>query len=144
MEKLIFNRIFYVSIIAWLIAQTIKLILDFTKNKKLNFRVFVGTGGMPSAHTAIVSALSTAVGLKNGFGSTEFAITAVISLIIMTDAAGVRRSVGRQASALNKIISEMNKQGYVETETVKELLGHTPVEVFIGAIVGILTTLIFY
>jgi len=110
----------------------------------LDFSRMVGAGGMPSSHSAFVTALTTAVGQKSGWNSPELAISLVFALIIMYDAAGVRRAAGKQARILNQIMEDL-QQGeklYSEGEKLKELLGHTPVEVFAGAILGIGVALI--
>lgn len=122
---------------AWFAVQLFKLLADAVKNRKVNFRRFVETGGMPSSHSAVVTSLMTAVGLEEGLTSSIFAITFVFSMIVMYDAAGVRRAAGKQASVLNQIIN--SKQIKVNTnEKLKELLGHTPIEVLVGAIFGII------
>ncbi|MBI4970462.1 MAG: divergent PAP2 family protein [Candidatus Omnitrophica bacterium] len=129
-------------ILSWLGAQTIKVVRGAIQEKKLDFRWFLNSGGMPSSHSAAVASLSTVVGLYYGFGSIPFGITLVYSLIIMFDAAGVRRNVGRQAVILNKIVDEMSKGKQLEEKRLKELLGHTPKEVFAGALFGIVMSLI--
>lgn len=96
---------------------------------------------MPSAHSAAVSALTTATGLYYGFGSIPFGICLLFSLIIMFDAAGVRRSVGRQSVLLNKLIDQLSRSGVIEHGQIKEILGHTPIEVFAGALMGVAGTL---
>ena len=130
-------------IVAWTLAQTLKVIRGVIREKRFNFRWFVATGGMPSSHSAVVGSLSTVVGLYYGFGSLPFWITLVFSVITMFDAAGVRRAVGRQASILNKIVDEISEKGQIREERLKELLGHTPVEVFAGAFLGIVIALLF-
>ncbi len=130
-------------IFAWFLAQTLKVVGGIIREKRFNFRWFVMTGGMPSSHSAAVTCLSTVVGLYYGFGSILFWMALVFSVIIMFDAAGVRRAVGRQASILNKIVDEISHKGQVQEERLKELLGHTPVEVFAGAFLGIAAALIF-
>ena len=118
-------------------AQLLKFIGHIIKTKKVDFQVLATTGGMPSAHTAGVIALSTTVGLIRGFEQVEFAIALGFSLVVMYDAAGLRRSTGKIAACLNKICDEVYSQGQMQTERLKELLGHTPVEVFGGALLGI-------
>lgn len=121
---------------AWLTVQLFKLLSDTVIHKKINFRRFVETGGMPSSHSAVVTSLMTSIGIAEGFNSTIFAVSFVFSLIVMYDAAGVRRAAGKQARILNQLIN--SKQVKVDTnEKLKELLGHTPVQVFVGAIYGI-------
>ncbi|MGI6574511.1 MAG: divergent PAP2 family protein [bacterium] len=130
------NPILMASIIAWFLAQSIKVALTFWVEKEIDFRRFVGSGGMPSSHTAFVFALAVGVGRQVGWSSAEFAIAVVLALIVMYDAAGVRRAVGNQAEVLNKIIDEFFHKGKFHEERLKELLGHTPKEVFAGALLG--------
>ncbi|HNV86862.1 MAG TPA: divergent PAP2 family protein [Candidatus Omnitrophota bacterium] len=126
---------------AWILAQTLKVVGGVFREKKINFRWLLQSGGMPSSHSAAVASLSTVVGLYYGFGTMPFWISLVFSVIIMFDAAGVRRAVGRQAGILNEIVDEIQK-GKVQEERLKELLGHTPIEVFAGAALGITVALL--
>ncbi len=135
----------FTAIICWFIAQVIKVISVIVTDKRVDFGRFIGAGGMPSSHAAFVTGLATAVGLNCGFSSEEFAISAVLALVVMYDAAGVRRAAGEQAKILNKIVSEWGEQNYKNTEVrLKELLGHTPKQVFAGAILGIAIAMIRY
>ncbi|MDP2922073.1 MAG: divergent PAP2 family protein [Candidatus Omnitrophota bacterium] len=138
------NQLFFTVLMAWLVAQTIKAAIGVIREKKFNFRWFVGTGGMPSAHASTVSALTTAAGITYGFSSPFFAITFFFAFIIMFDAQGVRRQSGHQAEALNKIIEDIYLNKGIQQERLKELLGHTPIQVFIGAAIGILVALFCY
>ena len=122
---------------AALVAQLLKFIGHFIKTRKIDFQVLATTGGMPSSHTAGVISLSTTVGLICGFESVEFAIALGYSLVVMYDAAGLRRSTGKIAACLNKIRDDFYANGQMPTERLKELLGHTPFEVFVGALLGI-------
>ena len=135
---------FFTVLMAWLIAQTIKAAIGVVQEKRFNFKWFVGSGGMPSSHAATVSALATAVGLTYGFASPLFAITFFLAFIIMFDAQGVRRQSGHQAEALNQIIEDIYLNKGIQQERLKELLGHTPVQVFTGAAIGILVALFCY
>jgi len=128
--------------LSWLIAQGIKVIRGCIREKRFNFRWLFGTGGMPSAHSASVAALATVVGLYFGFKTVPFLIVGVFMLITMFDAAGVRRSAGRQAAVLNKMLDDLYEKGEVTDARLKELLGHTPVEVFAGAFLGIVVSYI--
>ena len=129
----------FVALTVPLIAQTIKFSLLLIFDKKIDFRLFTTTGGMPSAHSAFVVGLSTSVGLICGFSSIEFAIAFVNALVVMYDAAGVRRAAGRQAACLNRILDDFYKHELQEIGgRLKELLGHTPLQVFWGAILGII------
>ena len=137
------NEIFVTVLLAWLIAQSVKVFLGIISEKRFNFRWFVDTGGMPSSHAATVSALATAVGLKCGFSSSIFAVTLVFAWIILMDAQGFRRSAGKQAEILNMVLDDIYWKKKIKEERLKELLGHTPVEVLIGATMGILVAIIF-
>lgn len=123
---------------AWFISQVIKVIRGILTRKRFNFRWLFDTGGMPSSHSATVGALATVVGLYYGFRSMLFLITFIFTLITLFDAAGVRRSVGRQAGILNKMLDDLYEKGQVPETRLKELLGHTPIEVLAGAFLGVL------
>ena len=126
-------------ILAWFIAQLLKVIHTIIKNKKIDFRRFVGSGGMPSSHSSFVTSLATSVGILEGFSGSAFAMAAVFAIVVMYDAAGVRRAAGQQAKILNKIVEEWENADFAHTDKrLKELLGHTPKEVFAGALLGIL------
>ena len=127
---------------AWVLAQLVEIIAGVIREKKFNFRWLIMSGGMPSSHSAAVASLSTVVGLYYGFNTIFFWMAYVFSLIIMFDAAGVRRAVGRQASILNKMMDEIAAGDEVREKRLKELLGHTPIEVIAGACLGIGLTLI--
>lgn len=131
------NQVLWATLLAWVVAQTAKVTLAVRRRHRFDVRWFLGTGGMPSAHSAGVSALATAVGLQVGFETALFAVSLIFALVTMFDAQGVRRAAGRQAIALNKIVDELYARGQVSEERVKELLGHTPVEVLVGAMVGL-------
>jgi len=131
------------SFIAWLIAQSLKVLLGVIKERKFNFKWFVGTGGMPSSHAALVSALATSVGLHMGFTSPYFAIALVFAIVVLFDAQGVRRSSGKQAEILNMILEDMYWKKRIKEDRLKELLGHTPVEVMAGTVLGIFVSLFF-
>lgn len=134
--KVLQNRIFWISMLAWFIAQALKVTIDLIVKKKIDFRRMVSAGGMPSSHSSFVVALSTSVGCVNGFDSAAFAISAAFAGIIMYDASGVRRAVGIQAGILNDILDDVYKHKPIGEQKLKELIGHTPVEVFAGAVLG--------
>ena len=120
-------------------AQFIKFLYNYLKFKKINFKILATTGGMPSSHTAATVALTTSVGLITGFNSVEFAIALGFTLIVMYDAAGLRRSAGQMAILLNRMIDDYpsDKKDGKEYERLMEVLGHTPFEVLMGALLGI-------
>ncbi len=136
---IIHNHVLLVALVACLIAQALKLLIDLGKHHKVNLRVLVETGGMPSAHSALVAALATGVGQSAGWASTEFAVAVVFAVIVMYDAAGVRQAAGKQARILNQIIDEFFQEDQQFNEKrLKELLGHTPFQVIVGSILGII------
>jgi len=131
-----------VPILSWLSVQLIKFITDIIKNKRINLKVLVASGGMPSSHSSVVTSLMTLIGINEGFDSILFAISFVFGLIVMYDAAGVRRAAGKQAGILNQLI--YSNQVKIDTnEKLKELIGHTPKQVFVGALWGIALGIIF-
>ncbi|MBD2450208.1 divergent PAP2 family protein [Nostoc sp. FACHB-152] len=132
------NRVLLVALIACFIAQALKLLIEVVKNQKLNVRVLVTTGGMPSAHSALVTALAAGIGQTVGWGSPEFALATVFAIIVMYDAAGVRQAAGKQARILNQMIAELfDDKHEFSQDRLKELLGHTPVQVIAGSALGI-------
>jgi hypothetical protein len=138
------NYIFGTTVVSWLVAQSIKVVLGVFREKRFNFRWFVGTGGMPSSHAAGVSALATSIGVSYGFDSALFAVTLVFALIVLFDAQGVRYSSGKQAEILNKMLDDIYWQKRLDDKQLKEFLGHTPVEVFAGIALGIFVSLLLY
>ena len=131
-------EVIFVAFSGIITAQLIKCILHLIIKRSLDLRLFSTTGGRPSSHSAGVMGLSTAVGLIRGFSSIEFAIALGYAFIVMYDAAGVRRAAGKQAACLNRIIMDLYKQDLQEAGgKLKELLGHTPMQVFAGALYGI-------
>ena len=138
------NKVFFTAFWSWVIAQLIKVLLGVMREKRFNFRWFVGSGGMPSSHAALATGLTVSIGLYHGFDSGLFAMAFAFTVITMFDAQGVRRQSGHQAEALNKIIDDLYANRGVQEERLKELFGHTPVEVFAGGFVGIVMALLLY
>lgn len=131
------NKIFMTTISAWLIAQAIKVFTGAIIQKKFDFRWIVGTGGMPSSHVAGASCLFAAMGFEYGFNGPYFTLAAAFAIVVMFDAQGVRRAAGKQARILNKITEDIYWKGKVPEGRLRELLGHTPVEVIAGFILGV-------
>jgi hypothetical protein len=127
---------------AWLIAQAIKVITGAIIQRKFDFRWIIGTGGMPSSHVAGASCLSAAMGFEYGFNSPYFALAAAFAIVVMFDAQGVRRAAGRQARILNKITEDIYWKGKVPEGRLRELVGHTPVEVIAGFVLGVLIAIL--
>ena len=142
--EVLHNHIFIITLTVWLMAQTIKVILGVIKERRFDFRWFIGTGGMPSSHAAGASALATLVGLQYKFDSPMFAIAASFAMVTMFDAQGVRRSTGQQATILNKMMEDIYWKGTIEADRLKELVGHTPTQVLAGFVFGVVSALILY
>lgn len=138
-SDLLHNSIFLSAIIGWLVAQVLKTIIHLIVNKQFVAERMVGGGGMPSSHSATVCALATATGLRFGGGSFEFALAAIFAIVVMYDAMGVRQETGKQGKVLNEMMEIFTQMGKdLDAETVlKEFVGHTPLQVLMGAILGI-------
>ena len=135
---LISNVPLITAVIALALAQIFKVLVDYWRTKSWRTALFISTGGMPSSHSALVTSLALSIGIRNGFGTPLFAICAVIAMVVMYDAAGVRRAAGKQAEAINFIFEKMIDQGYTLDEKLKVLLGHKPIEVIAGGLLGLI------
>lgn len=142
--SLLHNRILGAAILAWLIAQLLKFVGTFIREGHFSTERLFGAGGMPSSHSAFVVALAVGVGQSAGWDQPLTAVTIVFSMIVMYDAAGVRRAAGKQARVLNRILHDLAETRQFKEERLKELLGHTPVEVISGAILGILVGFLMF
>ena len=137
------NQVLVVAVLACLTAQGLKVVIELIRDRELNFRYLVTTGGMPSAHSALVGALATGIGQSLGWSSPDFAIACLFAVIVMYDAAGVRQAAGKQAKILNQITEELFQEGHnFNEEKLKELLGHTPFQVLAGLILGITMSMV--
>ncbi|HMP76124.1 MAG TPA: divergent PAP2 family protein [Kiritimatiellia bacterium] len=136
------NTSIWAGILAWAAAQTIKMTIAWRKTHNFDFRYFVSTGGMPSAHSAAVCALATSVGMRTGLDTPVFAVATAFAIIVMFDAQSVRRAAGQQARLLNQIVGELFKEHHLSTHKLAELLGHTRLEVFFGLLLGIAVALL--
>jgi len=137
LQKMMTNKFLYIPLIVWFCIQVYKVITDLIKTKKFNFKRIVGAGGMPSSHSAVVTTLATMIGKSEGFDTPIFALSVIFALVVMYDAAGVRRAAGKQARLLNKIVETPGLSSVQVQEKLVEVLGHTPLQVFIGAAIGI-------
>ncbi len=142
--QLLKNKILITTLAGWLIAQTIKVSIGVIRQKRFDFRWFVGIGGMPSSHAAGAASLATAIGIEYGLQSAYFALAVSFALVVMFDAQGVRRASGRQARILNRITEDIYWQGRIQEGRLRELIGHTPIEVIVGALLGVLIAFIVY
>lgn len=137
-------QVICVTLLASGLAQFVKVVGKLFKTGKIDLRMLAKTGGMPSSHSACTMAMAVTVGLIEGYNSVSFAIALSFATIVMYDAAGVRRTVGLQAQVLNKMIEEIfSENPHISSERIKEFLGHTPKEVLVGAIFGILIAYTF-
>lgn len=140
MYEIITNKALVIPVSAWVVSQLLKVFVILAREKRLDWWLLVRSGGMPSSHTAVVCALATAVAMMQGLNSVVFAITAILAIVVMYDAAGVRQAVGRQSKILNRIVKELReKRPRDEVERdLREFIGHTQFQVITGAILGIL------
>ena len=127
----------------WFFIQLFKLIYDLVTTKKFNFKRILGAGGMPSSHSAVVVSLCTMIGKNYGINSAIFGLAVIFAFVVMYDAAGVRRAAGKQAKLLNKIVQTPGLSGVEVSEKLQEVLGHTPIQVFVGAFIGLIVGIIF-
>ncbi len=137
-DALLSNHILVSAVLAWAAAQIIKTFLVYRKTKELDLERLFGSGGMPSSHTAFVVAMATSAAIVEGLASSTFALSFILASIVMYDAAGVRQAAGQQARVLNRLIKQLRSEHIMVERELKELLGHTPLEVLAGAVLGFL------
>lgn len=136
------NKYIYIPFILWFSIQLFKLIYDLVTTKKFNFKRIMGAGGMPSSHSAVVVGLATLIGKYEGVDTSIFALALIVAFVVMYDACGVRRAAGKQAELLNKLVETPGLTGVQVSERLVEVLGHTPVQVFVGALIGFIVGMI--
>jgi acid phosphatase family membrane protein YuiD len=136
-QNILENRVLIAAFVAWAVAQGAKVVIELILQRKLHLNRLVSSGGMPSSHSALVTSLATATGHVSGITSTAFAIAVVLAGIVMYDAAGVRRAVSIQARILNQMIEEAFQGRPFAEKRLRELIGHTPFQVFIGGLLGV-------
>ena len=138
------NPVFITAVTAWFTAQLIKFILCWAIDRRIDVTRMWGFGGMPSSHTSFVASISVAIGLREGFSSNLFLVATAFTIVVMADAQGVRRAAGNQARVINEIVDALQHRQAVEQKKLIELLGHTPIEVLAGFILGIGVAVAFY
>lgn len=143
-ETLLFNPILLAALTAWSIAQILKVLIEFILLKTWNWALLFQAGGMPSSHSAMVSAAALSIGLYKGFDLPVFAVASILAMIVIYDATGIRREAGRQAVLINTIIEEIAKGKLSQHKRLKEVLGHTPGEAILGTLLGLGISLIFW
>lgn len=143
-EILLLNPILLAALTAWFIAQILKVLIEFIMLKRWNWALLFQAGGMPSSHSAMVSAMALSIGLYMGFDLPVFAVASILAMIVIYDATGIRREAGRQAVLINTIIEEIAKGKLSQHKRLKEVLGHTPGEAILGTLLGLVISLIFW
>ena len=138
------NRIFIATISSWFVAQLFKVVIGILRDRRFNFKWLISSGGMPSSHVALSMCLTTSIGLYYGFDSGLFAMALGFAVITMFDAQGVRWHSGKQAQALNRILEDIYHNKGIQEAPLKQLIGHTPVEVYAGGALGIVMAILFY
>ena len=141
-QAIITNKCLMVPFVLWASIQIFKFLTDLVLYKEVNLKRLMGAGGMPSSHSAVVCSLAAVVGKQQGLNSELFAISVILALVVMYDAAGVRRAAGKQAKILNKIVQTPGLTTVEVSEKLVEALGHTPIQVFVGAFIGIIVGII--
>ena len=136
------NKYLYIPLLLWLFIQIFKVIYDLVTTQKFNFKRILGAGGMPSSHSAVVVSLATLIGKNVGVDTPLFALSVILACVVMYDAAGVRRAAGKQAELLNKLVETPGLTGVQVSERLVEVLGHTPTQVLVGALIGLAAGLI--
>lgn len=132
------NTILFSALLAWLTAQVLKILLHLFLHRKLDLQLLFSSGGFPSSHSATVTALACGIGKYYGWNSPIFAVSAVFAMVVMYDAAGVRRAAGKQAEVINQLVERLYQGSDPSQERLRELIGHSPLEVFGGALVGVI------
>lgn len=136
-EQILENQVLWAALGTWFLAQVIKVPIDLARTRDVKWSLLFSPGGMPSSHAALVSSLATGVGMRNGYDSPLFAVAVALAMVVIYDAAGVRRAAGKQASILNVLIDELAQGHPLREEQLKEILGHSPVEVAVGIAFGV-------
>ena len=144
LSEILHNRHLWTALIALILAQILKVLFDYWRTSSWKKALFLSTGGMPSSHSALAVSLMVSIGINEGFGTPYFAVSAVLSLVVMYDAAGIRRAAGLQAEAINFIFLKLEDQGLKLDRKLKEMLGHTPIEVMAGGFLGFVVAMLVH
>ena len=144
LKDLVNNQVVIIGFWAWSIAQFLKFPMDYFLNKRWNWGIMFSSGGLPSSHSALVTAVTLTVGLQEGFDTAVFAVSAALAAIVIYDAAGVRRQAGIHAARINEIMKHFFESGQLPEKELKEMLGHTPFEVISGIMLGLIITFMMY
>jgi len=143
-DDLLQNRVLIAAVSAWVVGQFLKFPLEYIFNKRWNWGIMFSSGGMPSSHSALVTAVALSIGFQDGFDTSTFALAMAMAMIIIYDAAGVRRQAGIHAERINEIMKNFIESRHFEEEDLKEMLGHTPFEVIAGVLLGFFISLTLF
>lgn len=138
------NPVLFIGLFAWALAQFLKVPIEYILYRRLNWGLWFSSGGMPSSHSALMTAITLSIGVVEGFNSALFALAFAISMIVLYDAAGVRREAGRHAEKINILLTEFFSGQPISDKQLKEVIGHTPAQVLAGVVLGIGTALLFF
>ena len=141
--SIIYNPVFVTVVIAWFLAQLLKIFTAYPEERRLKPAMFFSSSGMPSSHTSMIMSATTTIGITEGFDTVIFGLALVFSLIVMYDAAGVRYETGKQATIINFLIEEIKEHQEFHVEKLKELIGHRPIEVLMGALLGVAVSVVY-
>lgn len=144
LQQLVGNPVLFIGLVAWGFAQFIKVPIYYILYHRANWDLWFSSGGMPSSHSALMTAVMLSIGLFDGFNTSLFALAVALTMIVLYDAAGVRREAGRHAEALNVLISELFSGHPISEKQLKEVIGHTPAQVVVGGLMGLITAMVFY
>jgi uncharacterized protein len=144
LEQMIVNPVLFIGLFAWATAQFIKVPLEYLMHRRLNWGLWFSSGGMPSSHSALVTSVMLSIGLFYGFDTPLFALAVAFAMVVVYDAAGVRREAGRHAEKLNVLINEFFSGQPISEKQLKEVIGHTPAQVVAGVLMGIIIPLLFF
>jgi acid phosphatase family membrane protein YuiD len=143
-KELLANQVLQASLVAWLLAQLLKVPIEYLSTRRTNWSLLLSAGGMPSSHSALVVSVATSIGLNAGFDTAAFALAIVLAMIVTYDASGIRRQAGLQAEKINAMIDELLKGKPISENQLKEVLGHTHRQVLAGALLGVIIALLFW
>lgn len=144
LKELIGNPVLFISLFSWMLAQFLKVPIFYILYKRVHWGLWFSSGGMPSSHSALVTSVTLSIGLFEGFNSSLFALSFALAMIVIYDAAGVRREAGRHAEKLNILINELLSGHPISDKQLKEVIGHTPAQVIVGVALGLSTSTLFY
>jgi acid phosphatase family membrane protein YuiD len=143
-RQIIGNPVLFIGLFAWALAQVLKIPIAYILYHRINWGMMFSSGGMPSSHSALVTAITLAIGMFYGFDTPTFALAFAVSMIVLYDATGVRREAGRHAEKINILLNEFFSGHPISDKQLKEVIGHTPAQVLVGVVLGISTVLLFY